>query len=398
MTSVDICIIGAGPAGCVAAHDLAAAGHQVLVCEEHSGIGTPVDCSGVIGVEAFERLPLPRETIRDRLQHLEFVSPSGRRLGFHPGRTLAYLVDRAAFDTALAQRALTAGSTIWTSAHVTALEPADDGVRLSVVHRGAPVEVRAQAVVLAGGPRYRFQQQLGMGTPAKYLKTVQAEVDVPRGGTPQIFLGSRVAPGSFAWWLPVKSGDGYRVKVGVSAVGGSQQAFQAFLNLLQDQGHPDLSDVSCRAWMIPIELLPATFSHRTIAVGDAAGQTKPTTGGGLYYGPLCAKIAAEVLIEGFRCGDLSAAFLAQYELRWRRLLGRELATAHRFRRLLEHLSDTEIDQLFDLVSQDGLLRYLQDEANFDWHRRTILKGALRLPAVATFLARLRRRQRAGLFS
>ena len=398
MTHIDICIIGGGPAGCVAARDLARAGFQVLVCEEHPTVGLPVDCSGVIGTEAFDRLSLPRETIRDTLQDIDFVSPSGKRVAFRPQRILAYLVDRAAFDVSLAQCARAAGSTIWTSACVKTVEPAEDHVRLTVRHHGDLVEVRAQAVVLAGGPRYRFQQQLGMGVPERYLKTVQAEVDGSKGGTPQIFLGSRVALGSFAWWLPVKSGDGYRAKVGISAVGDGQRAFQAFLDVLQDQGYLDDGDIPYRAWMLPITPLPRTYGDRVVVVGDAAGQTKPTTGGGLYYGPLCATIAAEVLIDGFRCGNLSAPFLAQYESRWRRLLNRELATAHRFRRLLECLSDAEIEQLFDLASQDGLLTYLQDEANFDWHRRTILQGALRLPAVATFLVRLRRRQLAELVS
>ena len=366
--------------------------------EEHAVIGEPVDCSGVIGTEAFDRLDFPRETIRDHLKALEFVSPSGRRVAFHPQRTLAYIVDRAAFDRALAERARGAGSTIVTNARVMAVEPASDGVQVSLDHGGDPVEVWAQAVVLAGGPRYRFQQQLGMGTPTKYLRTIQGEVEVPRGGIPQMFLGSRVAPGSFAWWLPVKSDHGYRAKVGVSAVGDSQRAFQAFLDLLQDQGYLDRNDVPSRAWMIPIAPLPTTYSHRVVAVGDAAGQTKPTTGGGLYYGSLCAKIAAEVLVEGFRCGDLSAAFLARYEARWRQVLSRELATAHRFRRMFEQLSDAEIEQLFDLISQDGLIRYLEGEANFDWHRRTILQGVFRLPSVATLLARLRRKQSAGSLS
>ena len=150
--------------------------------------------------------------------------------------------------------------------------------------------------------------------------------------------------------------------------------------------------------MIPTAPLPRTFADRVLAVGDAAGQTKPTTGGGLYYGPLCATIASEVLIEGLRRGDLSSRVLAQYDQRWRKILARELATAHRFRRFFEQLSDVEIEHVFDLASQDGLIPYLEREANFDWHRRTILQGVLRLPAAAIFLVGLRRRQLEGLFS
>jgi len=399
MHTTDICVIGGGPVGCVAASHLAAAGLRVAVCEEHAQIGVPVDCSGVIGTEAFDELQLPRETIRDRLQDLEFVSPSGKRLGFHPGRTLAYIVDRAAFDAALAARASAAGGVIWTNTRVTHLEPATDGVRVRVERCGEPMSVVARAVVLAGGPRYRFQQQLGMGRPRSYLKTLQAEVVGVSNGLPQIFLGSSVAPGSFAWWLPVKTPDGYLAKIGISTTGDAQHAFQEFVNRLRWQGYVrETHEIVPRAWMIPIAPLPRTFTDRVLAVGDAAGQTKPTTGGGLYYGPLCAILAAEVLVEGFRRGDMSSRVLVKYEQRWQKALGRELATARRFRRLFEQLADADIDDLFGLASQDGLVPYLEQEANFDWHRRTILQGVLRLPGAATFFAKFRRKQLEGLFT
>lgn len=399
MTVADVCVIGAGPSGCTAARLLAEAGRQVLVLEEHREIGTPVDCSGVVGVEAFDRLGLPKEAVRSRFDRFEVVSPSGRTLPFAPRRILAYIVDRAAFDQGLADRACASGATIWTRACVKKLESWSNGVRLTVRRADADEELLAQAVILAGGPRYRFQQQLRMGQPARYLQTVQAEVEQPQGGVPKIFLGSAIAPGSFAWWLPVEHDGGYRVKIGVSSTGRSGAPFAAFIDLLQRRRLLLTSDeIQPRRWMIPIAPIQHTFSDRVVAVGDAAGQTKPTTGGGLYYGLLCAAIAAEVLVEGFRRGDLSSRFLVHYEQRWRQILARELEAAQRFRRFFEQLSDADIDDLFELVSQDGLVRYLEEEADFDWHRRTILQGAFRVRTVATFLTRLRRRHLSGLLS
>ena len=399
MTTAEVCVIGAGPSGCTAARLLAEAGLQVLVLEEHSEIGTPVDCSGIVGVEAFDRLSLPKDAVRSHFDRFDIVSPSGRTLSFAPNRILAYIVDRRAFDQCLAGRACASGAVIWPQACVRELEPSSNGVRLTVRRADADAEILAQAVILAGGPRYRFQQGLGMGQPARCLRTIQAEVEQRQAGAPRIFLGSAIAPGSFAWWLPVEHDGGYRVKVGVSSTGRSGAPFAAFIDLLQRRRLLSTSDeIRPRRWMIPIAPIPTTFSDRVVAVGDAAGQTKPTTGGGLYYGLLCAAIAAEVLVEGFRRGDLSSRFLVQYEQRWRRILARELEAAQRFRRFFEQLSDADIDHLFELVSQDGLVRYLEEEADFDWHRRTILQGAFRVRAVATFLARLRRRQLTELLS
>jgi geranylgeranyl reductase family protein len=399
MTTVEVCVIGAGPSGCTAARLLAEAGRQVLVLEEHGEIGTPVDCSGVVGVEAFDRLGLPKDSVRSRFDRFEVISPSGRSLSFAPHRILAYIVDRAAFDQGLATRAEASGAVIWTHTCVRALAPAANRVRLTVRRAGADADILAQSVILAGGPRYQFQQQLGMGQPARYLRTVQAEVEQRQGGTPRIFLGSAIAPGSFAWWLPLEHAGSCRVKMGVSSTGRSGAPFAAFLHRLRrDRLLVSEDEIRPRQWMIPISPIHRTFSDRVVAVGDAAGQTKPTTGGGLYYGLVCAAVAAEVLEEGFRRGDLSSRFLVQYERRWRQILARELEAAQRFRRFFERLSDADIDHLFDLVSQDGLVRYLEEEADFDWHRRTILQGAFRVRTVATFLAQLRRKQLSGLLS
>jgi len=137
--------------------------------------------------------------------------------------------------------------------------------------------------------------------------------------------------------------------------------------------------------MIPIEPIPRTYAAHVLAVGDAAGQTKPTTGGGLYYGLLCARIAAETLCEGLRDGELSARRLAQYEHRWRALLGRELQTALWFRRLIEGLSDQGLDGLFKLVQQNGFMQLVERRANFDWHRDLIL-GVSRKPRFVVALA------------
>ncbi len=398
MNSVDVCVIGAGPAGSAIAHDLARAGWHVLVCEEHSDIGLPVDCSGIIGTEAFDKLRLPREPIRDELKDIEFISPLGKRVAFHPERVLAYVVDRAVFDQWLARQAVQAGATLWTEASVRDLSVEKGSVRLTIIHQGVRREVRGRVAVLAGGPRYNFQQKLGMGCPARHLRTVQAEIAIDQPGIPTIWLGSKVAPGSFAWWLPIRMGCVYRAKLGVSATRGSHEAFEAFRRHLQQLDYLNGAAVAARSWMIPISPLPKTYADRIVAVGDAAGQTKPTTGGGLYYGLLCAQMAAEVLSDALRRDDVSASSLALYEKRWRQALGGELATGQKFRRRFEELSDVEIDQMFELLLQDGVMRFLEREADFDWHRRTILRAVFRPPLAQVFLKNFGRTQLARLLS
>jgi flavin-dependent dehydrogenase len=113
-------------------------------------------------------------------------------------------------------------------------------------------------------------------------------------------------------------------------------------------------------------------------VGDAAGQTKPTTGGGLFYGLLCAQFAAETAILAFKRGDFSAGFLSRYEKRWKRRLGLELKVDFLFRRLFERLTDAELDACFRVVGSNGLLSKLSRKVHFDWHKDAVL-AVLRQP-------------------
>ena len=112
-------------------------------------------------------------------------------------------------------------------------------------------------------------------------------------------------------------------------------------------------------------------------MGEAAGQVKPTTGGGIYYGLLCADIAAGVLQRSFEAGDLSADALSAYEEEWRAKLNRELVIGYWARTLLAKLSNNKIDRLFRLAGKEGLPELVSNGNgfSFDWHSRLLLKMA-----------------------
>ena len=107
-------------------------------------------------------------------------------------------------------------------------------------------------------------------------------------------------------------------------------------------------------------------------MGDAAGLVKPTTGGGIYYSLLSARLAADVLRPALAADDLREERLSAYEVAWRRELGSELRWQTLLRRIAERLPDREIDRLFDLATTDGLMPLLRKTARFNEHRAFIV--------------------------
>ncbi|MBA7636669.1 hypothetical protein ES703_44290 [subsurface metagenome] len=127
---------------------------------------------------------------------------------------------------------------------------------------------------------------------------------------------------------------------------------------------------------IPLRPLPQTYMKRLLVVGDAAGQVKPTTGGGIYYGLLCAEIAVDTLHQAFSTNKPSPKLFASYEKRWKQRIGRELRIGYLARRLYERLSNRHIDQIFDIVESRGIHEALlkSPALSFDWHSGVILTG------------------------
>jgi flavin-dependent dehydrogenase len=124
--------------------------------------------------------------------------------------------------------------------------------------------------------------------------------------------------------------------------------------------------------VLPLGPIGRTTRDRVLAVGDAAGLVKPTTGGGIYYSLLSAELAADTLLPALAADTLSADRLAAYERAWRDQIGSELRWQLILRRIAQRLPDADIDRLFDLARNDGLMPIVRRTARFNRHRDFIV--------------------------
>lgn len=383
---LDVAIIGGGPGGLSAARRLAADGRSVTVFEEHERIGTPVHCTGVLAEDVIASMDLPSDAVLNPLSTVRFVAPAGHSFDYTTATTEAVVIDRETFDNALARRAEAAGATIVRGRRVAAMDPAEDGVDLALANGET---VRARAVILACGANYAFQRRLGLGMPSTFLQSAQLELPADRLGDVEIHFGSEIAPKGFAWAVPVRRACGTFVRIGVMAEGDSGVYFSRMFERVRERWSVAVPDsLSPRRRMLPLASVKRSYADRVLAVGDAAGLVKPTTGGGIYYSVVSGEIAAEVLSGRVTAKELSATALREYEQRWRSRFQSEFTAQLALRFVAQRMRDTDIDALFTLATTDGILPLVRQTARFNRHRDFILALLRHQPARRALFGRL----------
>lgn len=383
---LDVAIIGGGPGGLSAARRLAADGRSVTVFEEHERIGSPVHCTGVLAEDVIGSMDLPGDAVLNPLSTVRFVAPAGHSFDYTTATTEAVVIDREIFDNALARRAEAAGAAIVRGHRVTAVDPAADGVDLTLANSET---IRARAVILACGANYAFQRRLGLGMPSTFLQSAQLELPAERVGDVEIHFGSEIAPKGFAWAVPVRRATGSFVRIGVMAEGDAGAYFSRMLERVRERWSVAVPDtLSPRRRMLPLASVKRTYADRVLAVGDAAGLVKPTTGGGIYYSVVSGEIAAEVLGGRLTAKELSASALREYEQRWRSRFQSEFTAQLALRFVAQRMRDTDIDALFTLATTDGILPLVRETARFNRHRDFILALLRHQPARRALFGRL----------
>jgi digeranylgeranylglycerophospholipid reductase len=375
----DVIIVGAGPAGSYAAYKLASSGYSVAVFERKSELGVNGCCTGIISTDCFRSLGLETDVILARASSVKFFSPSGRCLRLQSAKVQAYIVDRLLLDKAIASKARSRGAQYFLSSPVIDIIPRKDGIDVKALYSGTSETFGARALVLANGFNPRLPRRLGLGKIENFLVGAQAEIQARNIDETEVYFGQEIAPGSFAWVVPISADRAY---VGLLATSRPKLHLQKFLHSLSSQGRITTQDAQIRQKAIPVGTLARSYGNRLLVIGDAAGQAKPTSGGGIYFGHLGAQIAAEVLGEALRSDNLTAGHLSHYQKRCKAKMGKELSRGYWARWAYARLSDRQIERIFNVFDSSGTAEALlnSSSSSFDWHSQVILAGLRHSPA------------------
>ena len=367
----DVIIVGAGPAGSHIAYKLASLGYNIAVFEGKSAPGLDACCTGIISTECFQSLDLGTDVILTKLNSARFFSPSGRCLRLQTEKVQACVVNRLSLDKAIASKAQSQGAQYFFSSQVIDIIPEKNSIQAEALCSGAKEIFSARAVVLANGFKPKLPRKLGLGRIKNFLVGAQVEIEAKNVNEFEIYFGQEIAPGAFAWVVPTAANKAY---VGLLATSQAKLHLQKFLNNLFSQGRIASREVEIRQKAVPVGTLARSYGDRILVIGDAAGQVKPTTGGGIYFGHLGAQIAAEVLDEALGSDNLTAGQLSRYQKQWKAKMGKELSRGHWARWAYTKLSDRQIEGIFNIVDSSGMAEDLLNSNNvsFDWHSGLIL--------------------------
>ncbi|HEV8404671.1 MAG TPA: NAD(P)/FAD-dependent oxidoreductase [Nitrososphaera sp.] len=359
MPDYDVIVAGGSVSGLLAAREAAAAGLSVAVLEEDSEIGTPEHCGGLVSIAGIQNLGLVPDASaveNTMIARAKILSPSN---GFEISaeKQKVMVLDRRALDKQIAFQAQKLGAEIKVKCAMRSFSKHKSGyvVKTSEVNFtcGYFVDARGVASIIA-------RDREGV------LQSAQYEVYAPwiERDTIEVAFDSQRYPGFFAWIIPTAQGSG---KVGVAGRG--INAASTLQSYIDDKGkHSVVRKVYAPIWVNgPVENF---VSERTIIVGDAAGQSKPTTAGGIYTCGMGGLLAGRAVAESARKNE--DKLLLQYEKNWLSMFGAEFEKMLLARKLLERLDNKAIDELFSAVSPEKL-EEVSAGGDFDFHSAALAK-------------------------
>ena len=375
MDEYDIAVAGGGPVGSFVAEQLASNGRHVAVFEEHRTIGEPVHCAGLVTQRVFDISKCSQTgLVQNKIYGAHIHSPAGSILTIGGEKVHGLVINRQRFDETLSQNAQTAGAELLTGYKVVSAKKQENHITLTIQQNEQTLTVRCNILIGADGPHSHIRKIFGFPHPTELLQGTGAELsDIaldPR--FVHIFVGHNIAPGFFAWVIPTNM-QGTTARIGLCIGKQSNRPLQHYFTTLLQQPLLQGTTVMKRfGGAIPLGPLKKTADAHVMLVGDAAAQVKPTSGGGIYPGLLCAAQCAIVAEEALQKQQFDGEFLKHYHRKWAKEIGRELSLGMRFRKIFTSLTDEQLVKYLEKLNNKKTIGVINTHGDIDYPSRLAL--------------------------
>ncbi|WP_292460271.1 geranylgeranyl reductase family protein [Methanothermococcus sp.] len=374
----DVVIIGGGPAGCIAGEHIKH--HNVLIIEEHQSIGAPLQCAGLISKKGVKELGNPKGIVNKIKGAYIYSKNNTLKIG-DDDEIRAYVFERKVMDKDIAIRASKKADFLLKAYgrlidnnlnkkknllnFKTFSKNRDLKYRLSIHHLGETYTICPKVIIGADGARSNIGKSAGLSINREILSGAQLEmvnVNIDDDFV-YVFFDRTFCKDFFIWIIPMGKD---RVRVGLC---NSSNTYKKLLNFINN--HPIASKILKNAvpvefsvGTLPIGYLKTTVKNNLMLVGDAAGQVKPLSGGGLYYGAKCAKICGKIIDE-YLANNYGLSYLKNYDKLWKKDIGNEIKAGLRFRTLIKKMDDKKIDKLLEFIIKNNLVEHITKKGDMD---------------------------------
>ena len=336
----DVAVIGGALSGSRTAELLARKGHKVLLIEEHSDIGEPCKCTGLVSWRTPDMVKLPKEIIVNRVDMANFYAPDGNFFTLKSKKQI-YVLDRPGLDRFLFNSALEAGADVRTSETFERFWY-NNGMVSIKTNKGT---YDAKILVGADGGNSAVAKQANLEMPKNFFSGLQTTAEGDFENV-ELWFGGKLCPKFFGWIVPENE---QVARVGIAAEKNPNLYYQNFLRKrVKSFSNPNVAGI------IRFGLMKDTVSDRILLVGDAACQMKPISGGGITYGLIGAQFAADACNKALEGNKFSYKFFKEeYDERWKERLAPGIKKGLFYRNLLFNMSDSQINVSFKLINTFG---------------------------------------------
>jgi digeranylgeranylglycerophospholipid reductase len=350
----DVVVIGAGPAGSRAAAQIARSARSVLLLEKRPRVGYPVRCAEAVGPrEDVERyLPLDDQLVSSPINGFLIVAPDGTVFQREmPG--IGFVVDRELFDQRLAAAAVSAGAELRTGHQAMGLIREGNrvgGVRVKDLASGSEYDEPADVTVGADGVESLSPRWAGLKKSSRPDELFSCAEELIEGiEAPDAFiefhLGRSFAPGGYGWVFPKGTGRA-NVGVGINPLHAGGKTAAEYLNAFIARRAPGGRRTRLVIGGCSVARgLGALAADGFVAVGEAANQNNPFSGGGIVNALEGADMAASAILASLDMGSASAKNLGAYTREWRRTVGKTNDAFYHAARIFYGLPDGEMSRM-----------------------------------------------------
>jgi len=343
----DLHVVGAGPAGSFAAITALREDKNVLLSEEHKSIGTPAHCSGLVSASGLEQM-------KDVVDYRRIISNTITRANLHGPRermTLsfpypkAFVIDRAGLDMMAAQKYI------------------DEGGKIELGSRVEKIgHLKSRVIVGADGPISTIARLFQFPKISAYSSCWQGDFHYssPDLSAVEVFFDQSLAPGFIGWVIPIDE-ETAKIGLGVTKKGYLPRAKKKFIERLHLSKLKPRSQFSA---LIPLSARKKTgltsASHNVVLAGDAAGQVKSSSGGGIFFGASCGRLAGHLAYKP-----------DEYERAWRHAYGADLSMHRLLRSTLDVLPMWGVDAWLLSMKYARLDRWLMQAGEMDQYSKML---------------------------